>query len=343
MAARRQRTPIGLWPRCSRYEISDGYIVPTRDAKLTWYDPWHDFLATRRDHATAEAAYDELLRLLDSVAVRMLSVDEVSRVARGRSKAGAVLRPTFVKYTFDERAVLAWVRKHGLLGLLHHGLEAAYVYRQGVVSSFVSWSRGSWRVVENQIDARSRERLRATSQARGELSDSYAVVRPLAAPAAEARRLPIAWEPYFPTLRDEELSRVPATLVNGSAWQLYCESVDEFIDAAVSIRSMLAALRGPKKRGFDANAGLVFLEELLIPVRRTFRVDAGGALEPAWASPSLVGYLGAMIFDDVTREGRVAACARCGRPRVSRRALYCSASCKKAGEMARYRARLKTR
>jgi hypothetical protein len=43
------------------------------------------------------------------------------------------------------------------------------------------------------------------------------------------------------------------------------------------------------------------LEELLHPVRRTLRVGANGVLEPAWASPSLIGNIGAMIFDDLTR------------------------------------------
>jgi hypothetical protein len=85
------------------------------------------------------------------------------------------------------------------------------------------------------------------------------------------------------------------------------------------------------------------LEELLHPVRRTLRVGAGGVLEPTWASPSLVGNLGAMIFDGLTRQGRVAECARCKRPRISRRSLYCSETCKKAAEMARYRARQKTK
>lgn len=43
------------------------------------------------------------------------------------------------EYAIDEPAVLAWVAEHGLLGLLHHRLEAAHSYDRGVLSSFVSW------------------------------------------------------------------------------------------------------------------------------------------------------------------------------------------------------------
>ena len=332
-----------VWPRFSRYVITGGYLRPAPGARLSWYDPWEDFLAVRRSSASAEVALDSLLRLLHKTQVRKLSADEVARVAQERTstakRAGEVLRPTLVKYTIDERAVLEWVGKHGLLGLLHHCLEAVHSYDRGVLASFVSWSRGAWHRIENEVDPAIRDALRSMARDRGELNESYAIVRPLAAPGAEVRLSDAAWANYFPTLPMADLHRVPEMLADGSAWPHYAESIDDFIGAAVSLRTLLTSLRDPKRRGFDASSGLLFLEELLQPVRRTLRVGAGGVLEPAWASPSLIGNIGAMIFDDLTRQGRVAECARCGRPRISRRALYCSEACKKAAEMARYRAR----
>jgi len=336
-----------VWPRFSRYVIDGGYLRPAAGAKLSWYDPWEDFLAVRRSSASAAVAFGSLLRLLDRARVKMPSADEIARVGRRHvspsKEDGGLLRPALVTYAIDEPAVLAWVAEHGLLGLLHHRLEAAYSYDRGVLSSFVSWSRGAWRRVENEVDAGSRDALRSTARDRGEPNESYAVVRPLAAPGAEVRLSDKAWAAYFPTLTKADLARVPNMLADGTVWPYYAESIDDFIGAAVSMRTLLTSLREPKRRGFDAGSGLLFLEELLQPVRRTLRVGAGGVLEPAWASPSLIGNIGAMIFDDLTRQGRVAECARCGRPRISRRASYCSEACKKAAEMARYRARQKTK
>lgn len=336
-----------VWPRFSRYVIDGGYLRPAAGAKLSWYDPWEDFLAVRRSSASAEVAFDSLLRLLDRARVKMPSADEIARVARRNGAPSrqddGILRPSLMTYEIDQPAVLAWVAQHGLLGLLHHRLEAAHSYDRGVLSSSVSWSLGTWRRVENEVDAGSRDALRSTARDRGEPNESYAVVRPLAAPGAEMRLSDKAWAAYFPTLAKADLARVPDMLANGTVWPYYAESIDDFIGAAVSMRTLLTSLREPKRRGFDTGSGLLFLEELLQPVRRTLRVGAGGVLEPTWVSPSLVGNLGAMIFDELTRQGRVAECARCKRPRISRRASYCSEACKKAAEMARYRARQKTK
>jgi len=343
--ARRSQTATSDrgWPRFSRYVIAGGYLRPAPDATLSWYDPWADFISVRRRSVSTEVALDSFLRLLDKTHVRKLSADEVVRVVQAHAsppmRANEILRPTLVKHAVDEQAVLNWVAKHGLLGLLHHRLEAAHSYDRGVLSSFVSWSRGAWRRVENEVDAGSRDALRSTARDRGEPNESYAIVRPLAAPGAEVRLSDKAWAAYFPTLTKADLARVPNMLADGTVWPYYAESIDDFIGAAVSMRTLLASLREPKRRGFDAGSGLLFLEELLQPVRRTLRVGTGGVLEPTWASPSLIGNIGAMIFDDLTRQGRVAECARCGRPRISRRALYCSEACKKAAEIARYRAR----
>jgi hypothetical protein len=327
--------------------IAGGYLRPAPDARLSWYDPWADFISVRGRSASAEVALDSLLRLLDKTHVRKLSADDIARVARERvstsKRDGELLRPTLATHAIDERAVLDWVAEHGLLGLLHHRLEAVHSYDRGVLSSFVSWSRGAWHRTENKVDPESRERLRSTARDRGELTESYGIIRPLAAPGAAVRLSDKAWADYFPALPAADLCRVPDMLANGTAWPHYAESIDDFIGAAVSLRTLLTSLREPKRRGFDASSGLFFLEELLHPVRRTIRVDAHGVLEPTWVSPSLIGNLGAMIFDDLTREGRVAMCARCGRPRISQRALYCSEACKKAAEMARYRARQKTK
>src|SRR3954447_8162170 len=94
-----------VWPRFSRYVIAGGYLQPATGAKLSWYDPWEDFLAVRRSSASAEVALDSLLRLLHNTQVRKLSADEVARVAQERTstakRAGEVLRPTLVKYTID--------------------------------------------------------------------------------------------------------------------------------------------------------------------------------------------------------------------------------------------------
>lgn len=347
--AKRSHTaaPDRVWPRFSRYMIAGGYLRPAAGARLSWYDPWEDFLAVRRSSASAEVAFDSLLRLLDRARVKMPSADEIARVGRRHvspsKEDGGLLRPALVTYAIDEPAVLAWVAEHGLLGLLHHRLEAAHSYDRGVLSSFVSWSRGAWHRIENKVDPGIRDALRSMARDRGELNESYAILRPLAAPGAEVRLSDAAWAAYFPTLPKADLGSVPDMLADGSAWPHYAESIDDFIGAAVSLRTLLASLREPKRAGFAAGSGLLFLEELLHPVRRTLRVGAGGVLEPTWASPSLIGNIGAMIFDDLTRQGRVAECARCGRPRISRRALYCSEACKKAAEMARYRARRKTK
>lgn len=109
------------------------------------------------------------------------------------------------------------------------------------------------------MDAGSRDALRSTARDRGELNESYAIVRPLAAPGAEVRLSDKAWAAYFPTLTKADLARVPDMLADGTAWPHYAESIDDFIGAAVSLRTLLTSLREPKRRGFDASSGLLFL------------------------------------------------------------------------------------
>ncbi|HET7503931.1 MAG TPA: hypothetical protein VFK02_23075 [Kofleriaceae bacterium] len=235
-----------VWPRFSRYVIAGGYLRPAAGAKLSWYDPWEDFLAVRRSSASAEVAFDSLLRLLDRARVKMLSEDEIARVGRRHvsrsTEDGGILRPALVTYAIDEPAVLAWVAEHGLLGLLHHRLEAAHSYDRGVLSSSFSWSLGAWRRVENEVDAGSRDALRSTARDRGEPNESYAVVRPLAAPGAEVRLSDKAWAAYFPTLTKADLARVPDMLADGTVWPYYAESIDDFIGAPMM--SLQVDLRG---------------------------------------------------------------------------------------------------
>src|ERR1700688_2300599 len=111
---------IGRWWRWTRYEISNGYIRPAREARLQVYDPWKVWLETRSlaknsdQQKLQEAPYQALLALLDELRYRQPGDIPLD------FKPGD-LNMMLASLTADsEEKTLEWCARYGLLGVLPH-------------------------------------------------------------------------------------------------------------------------------------------------------------------------------------------------------------------------------
>ncbi len=102
---------IGKWWRFDRYEISEGYIRPTADARLESYDPW-SLYRTSFGQRGGRAPYESLARLSRQLGdARQTPTRAMHNDAQGRTY--------FVRVAEDhDQHIADWCSQYGLLGLL---------------------------------------------------------------------------------------------------------------------------------------------------------------------------------------------------------------------------------
>lgn len=89
----------GMWWRFSEYQVVDGRIIPSPGARLSQYDPWANYRASRSRGGSGEPPYQSLLSLLRGIDYRSLG-------------------PEFVLKPNSEAQLAQWCSRHGLLGVL---------------------------------------------------------------------------------------------------------------------------------------------------------------------------------------------------------------------------------
>lgn len=332
-----------LWPRFSKYEIVDGSIRPTRASTVEWYDPYEEFEALSNRSATRNAAYEELISLSKTFAPKAPSADHI---ATAKAAVSAGRRPQVVSWAFHAGNLLEWVRQHGLLGLLHHALVSASFWKNGVEQATLHWSRAGWQLTKFETHERGAN-LIAFWQQLGYVTASHAVVRTGSATRVLSPPEP-AWATYFPTIAHKDILTVPRLLAAGNerAWRQYAEPVNDFVLAALSVKTMLTSLlptRTPNARSL-VGMGLFSSDELLVPVRSGIHVGTDGGFRSGWSSPSLLGHLAVAATHDIARQQRIVTCEnpKCGTPFATATAKYCSERCRDNVQMRRRRERIKS-
>ena len=94
------------WFRFDQYEIKNGYIRPTADARLIEYEPWRAF-RTPQGKESIKQPYQSLLQIAP------LFEFDFSDKGSARLKAPG------------EERLLEWCSQYGLLGILLHRVETA--------------------------------------------------------------------------------------------------------------------------------------------------------------------------------------------------------------------------
>ncbi len=121
-------TPKGTsWWRFSGYEVRNGFICPAPEATLRTYDPWASYW--KEGTTVHTPPYVELAEV-----IRQIPADE--RLPTADEEPEALVK-----------AILAWCRKFGLLGLLPHSVSVAsldpYIVRRfptGWEKSYEPWN-----------------------------------------------------------------------------------------------------------------------------------------------------------------------------------------------------------
>lgn len=293
----------GTWWRFTEYELWAGYIRPAPGATLERYRIF-DELPRRKGRKDPAGPHLELANL---------DMD-------------------------DEAAILSWVRRYGLLGLLPHRLvQAEFANNVAFVRGPTGWEL-RYKGVEWPLPA--------------EL-DKYA---PAALPPGRAvladwlgRGVEVwgdhVFSDYFP---DGPQDGYPLILTD-AFWYRYAEPIQEFKYFIEMFRRVLIAYAGfsTEREQITERDKLVFeWAREWIQANATVRLNTSFADSPSarvisLITPSLISTLATLVWLDWGGQRSVRTCARCGNLFVTslRSKDYCSERCRKAAEMKRYRGR----
>lgn len=352
------------WVRFPRYELRDGVIRPARGAQPEAYDPWEDYTAARGGWGGGggSAPYEALLELLWSVRLRPARTGEAAHLDAA-----------------SELLVLDWCEAHGLLGILSHETEVAYLtprwvdtYRmpefQALGLRFVpaqrsyAWGATGWQPTDEGSWTAMSPSLACSVKEEGALvssrlwSETWGPPRVVARSVVEGvvtmQPLEVAWGPYFPDVpsRDKETYRYPEPL-SDEFWATYGEPVDSFISTAALFHDTLQELGLEVREGEDA---VSYLTRRSLANRAFFGLVAGvhptfdvtwETYRRAWRSKSLLASYAMMAYLDLTEGKQVRSCDVCGKPFVTRayQARYCSARCRQTATQRAYRDRKRRR
>ena len=341
---------LGTWWHFDRYEIRGGALRPAPGAVLQSYDPWARYAQARSGWASSggKAPYELLLDLVWSLRLRPTSKRDAIQ-----------LEPE------SEQALLAWCSAHGLLGLLPHEAEVAYLApRWGPMPEFeqagiplvptrlmyqwgyTGWQVGAdawWKTLDQALkDAPKQEAGVVPRQFQPDYWGAPSVLRRAIGDASWAT-LPIehAWGPFFPDLAEQErrdyFYQVP---LSDAFWMEYGEPVSTFLEAATLFSETLQNLDAKARsdddnevgwaehRRTEAHRALFSFLAGCTPALADERADGGHTR--AFHSKSLLASLAMMAYLDLTSGKRVLLCDEDGRPFVSGayQARYCSDRCR---------------
>lgn len=346
----------GEWFRWSAYDLNCGIIVPAEGATLEKYDPWDAFRENEGRYRTVEQPYAPLLDLgreLSSLEERGIhpsicwNVNFLSEPQRGpRNEADA--------------AILGWVNKHGLLGILpvttseirgpaqviesptFYSVTQAHYFR--IAGRWADNSQGTGGPLPPVSDKSGRKAI--IDEAVKRLPEAGATESTWFAPAGRdkdwVRRfyLPVL---YGPRSRDS-MSDSPPCPGSPDFHKHYTEPLWEFFRWVESFRQAALDLHRRRsteealQRAEEANTFLASLAQSAAPSFRFYKT--AGTQEERHSAGLLASYALMCLWDDM--DGRRALeCTVCGKYFVSDefRATYCSATCRNTASKRRARAR----
>jgi hypothetical protein len=353
---------LGTWWHFDRYEICGGALRPAADAALVTYDPWARYEEARSGWGSSggKAPYEVLLDLVWRLRLRPTSnKDEPTQ-----------LEPE------SRQALLSWCAEYGLLGLLPHEAEVAYLApRWGPVAEFelagiplvetrllYQWGPNGWQAGMDAWWKTMTPALNKASKKDGELVPPELVPDELWGPPSVLCRaiddaswatLPIerAWGPFFPDVdeKDRRGHFYPPPL-SDVFWTSYGEPLSAFLEAATLFSETLQNLDAEARD--DSPPHALDVEHRRRLANRNFfsllsgchpalaRDDRGGRTR-AFHSKSLLASLAMMAYLDLTSGKRVLLCDEDGRPFVSGayQARYCSDRCRNRALKRAYRER----
>ena len=256
---------LGCWWRFDRYELHRGAIRPAAGATLELYDPWAAYTEARSGWGSAggKAPYELLLDLAWSTRLRPTTRGEPLQ-----------LEPD------SEQALLAWCAAHGLLGLLPHEAEVAYLaprwapveeFEQAGIALVVTrlmyqWGYTGWQVGLDAWWQTQNQALQEAPKQEGEVvprqfqPDYWGLPSVLRRALGDASwlTLPIerAWGPFFPTLPEQERREYfyPVPL-SDAFWLGYAEPVSAFLETATLFAETLQNLDAEVPPGDDDDEG----------------------------------------------------------------------------------------
>jgi len=271
------------------------------------------------------------------------------------------------------RAASDWCAAHGLLGLLSHETEVAYLAPRWTAQpelmaagvplvpvrrSYV-WGAWGWQPAEDVWWQTHTPALEKAPKREGAAVPPGLQSDPWGSPSALGRTLgegiwvtaPLgtAWARYFPGVpaAEKDTYAYPLPLAD-EFWAGYGEPVDMFLSAAALFSETLQGLDRELREGEDARdfvrrqaaADRAFFS-LTAGVNPSFDVAADAGYARAWRAKSLLASFAMMAYLDLTSGKRVLACEVCGKPFVSAayQARYCSARCRNTAMKRAYRDR----
>ncbi len=284
------------WWCFDAYEVKDGFIRPVPGARLDGYDPWARYW--KEGSAVHSPPYVELGEL-----IRKLPDGE--RLPRPGDEPESLVK-----------AVRAWCRRYGLLGLLPHDTRLASLDPWIVSRSAKGWEawRFSWEPEEQPTEFLIETELDGGGWM-GSVDD---------------------WWGYFPDLNKgevmEDFRLVP---LSEDFWKSYCEPLDRFLARARHLDHAVRAVSGEvvtdldiyPREVLDAEKAMERLNGIAHGVTPVVGRDENGRFHQEWRSPSLLGHLAMQVVQDLIG-GYIRRC-HCGNSFSSRnpKRRHCSDRC----------------
>ncbi len=353
----------GGWWRFSRYELRDGHVRPAAKAVLERYDPWFDYRRSRASGGDGAAPpYQALLDLLADLRVRPVG-------ASGRRQA---LSST------GEVQLLAWCARYGLLGVLLHqtamvtfpprwepadptpsrwtGKEPLWAVQWRYVRTNAGWdARRDVRLVKGVHDlkraAKQRSRIIPHKDRPMWCRPARVIIQRLETGEWRQEPLTATWARFFPGIpvTNWETSAYPPPGTN-EFWRLYEEPIEDFLRAALLLRTALEGLAHSEPWDKASEADRVWIMDgrhqlhvLTAPITPAMFLRQDGIWEQRWIAPSLLASFAGMALQDLTEQRRLLRCANvtCRRlfATAAWQAQYCSERCRYTVQKRGYRQR----
>ncbi len=302
------------WPRFSAYELRDGCIRPTENARLERYDP----LTERSERG--KRPYEDLAEL----------------IRQGRyTVSSRAVTPKI------EASVVSWCQQYGLLGVLLQRVDTVVLPVQttrsrskkerSVSQAWCHRTREGWnKSSEGLIGTTSLPHTREVGVMLHGLNDSDIAWEPLSQ----------TWGTFFPSVPAKQRHTFQYPHPHDAAfWRIYEEPLDVFLDAAARVSWLLATIVGgpdtisQNRVTSDPRADYALAISDLIAC-------ANAQLSPTpsttarfslhLVAPTLFGSLALTALQDLAGQAEFRTCEKCGRLFVSRayQTRYCSTRCR---------------
>jgi hypothetical protein len=325
------------WWRFTDYEIHAGCIRPASGAKLESYNPGNAYEQnqTRKDIAPP---YQALIDLLHEI--ELGPPDRISLAAL-TSK--------------HQEAILQWCCAHGLLGVLPHVAQSAFLAPRFAPSDeYFQTCRpiqrrfercnGAWTVSPDYLPDHG-----LPFELAGQLVDDKTRrlfhepgvnIEDLRSGQPRWELFGSTWARFFPDVPKTESETYNYPLLLGKPfWQQYGEPLAKFLEAARLLRAALTDQQKGHARGRQT------LNRLVSPIRISFGKSRSHGLEQRWVSPSLLATYAMMAGLDLKSTWRLHECKRkdCRKIFVSRayQVSFCSRTCQFTFHKRKWRERQK--